>query len=213
MPHLRSFASKYQGHVQLGAFLESDNHNWIMVYNKFLPQNTWQWGCLASHAQDPRIQMARIVGDNSALQTQNAALHHLVNHSPCLESMLMQHVNATVPEGLGQQQDVLPPSLHAIACNSHLKTLPSGRRNLKLDIISVDSLRAASVELPKLQGLDSLQLTVEHKDDLWPDYQSCSFLSRMTALKEIRLIVKNNGPTSIFLNITGLTCLQHLDLS
>jgi hypothetical protein len=35
--------------------------------------------------------------DNSVhLQTQKAALHHLVNHFPYLESMLMQHVNATV---------------------------------------------------------------------------------------------------------------------
>jgi hypothetical protein len=80
--------------------------------------------------------------------------------------MLMQNVNATVSEESVRQLDVMPRSIHASACNSLLKTLPSGRRNLKLDIISVASLRLASTVLPQMQGLDSLQLTVEHADAL-----------------------------------------------
>jgi hypothetical protein len=63
--------------------------------------------------------------------------------------MLMQHVNATISEELGRQLHVLPPSLHAAACNNHLKTLPSGRRHLKLNIFNAASSLAAAAVLPR----------------------------------------------------------------
>jgi hypothetical protein len=129
--------------------------------------------------------MTRLAGDDSLLQTQEAAFHHLVNHFPRLESMLMNHVNATISEELSWQLHFLPPILHAAACKSHLKTLPTGRQHLKQVIFSVALLFAASAVLPQMQGLDSLELTVELRDnDLWCDYPSCSFLSCITTLKE-----------------------------
>jgi hypothetical protein len=110
--------------VQLGEFLKADNHNWIMAFCKFLPRSKQEWQALAydaAHQQDPRSQKARGAGNDSVtFQTQKAALHHMVNHLPCLESVLMQHVNATVSNDLEWQLHVLPPSLHAAACNSHL---------------------------------------------------------------------------------------------
>jgi hypothetical protein len=168
---LHSCASECQAHAQLADFLDSENHNWIVAYCKFLPQTEGQWRALADEGtcpQDPTIQEARLTfaGDESVLQTQKTALRHLVNHCPCLDRMLMQHVNATVSDESVRQLDVLPRSIHASACNSLLKTLPSGRRNLKLDIISVASLRLASTVLPQMQGLNSLQLIVRHADAL-----------------------------------------------
>jgi hypothetical protein len=172
--------------MQLGEFLESDNHNWILAFCKFLPQSEGEWKALGSCPKAPAMQVMRSEGNDSLLRTQKAALHHLVNHLPRLESMLRNHVNSTIPEELGQQLGVLPPILHAAACKSHLKTLPTGRRHLKLDIVSVTVLLAATAVLPQMQGLDSLELTVKlNENSLWCDYQSCPFLSCMTTLKEI----------------------------
>jgi F-box and leucine-rich repeat protein 14 len=35
----------------------------------------------------------------------------------------------------------------------------------------------------------------------------------MTTSKEIELNVRNKGPTCVLLHLTGITCLQHIDLS
>jgi hypothetical protein len=164
--------------VQLGEFLESDNHNWILAFCNFLPQSEGEWKALVSSPKAPAVQVMRSEGNDSLLQTQKAAFHHLVNHLPRLESVLIIHVNSTIPEKFGRQLGVLPPILHAAACKSHLKTLPTGRRHLKLDILSVTVLLAATAVLPQMQGLVSLKLTVKlDYKNLWCDYQSCSFLS------------------------------------
>jgi hypothetical protein len=157
--------------------------------------------------------VARLAGDDSV--TQNAAaLNLLVNHVPCLKSVLMQHVHATFPEELGLQLHVLPPSLHTAACNNHLKTLPSGRRHLKLDTFSVASFLAASAVLPQMQGLDSLQLSVDIGNvDFGSHYQSFSFLSRMTTLKVLDLSGCKSVTDRGVAHLSGLTALQHLNLS
>jgi hypothetical protein len=56
----------------------------------------------------------------------------------------MQHVNATISGGLGRQLDVLPPSLHATACNHHVEEVQSGRRQLELDNLISGTWHAAA---------------------------------------------------------------------
>jgi hypothetical protein len=125
--------------VQLCDFLGSDNAKWAEAYCKLLPQNKEDWQTLANVASPPTKRKQGLgpmdSGDGSlTLKTQQAALHHLLDKLPHWESLLMQHVNATISGGLGRQLDVLPPSLHAAACNHHVEVVQSGRRQLKLDI-------------------------------------------------------------------------------
>jgi hypothetical protein len=100
--------------VQLGDFLRSDNDKWIVAYCKFLPQSEVEWSALDAEPSPPlkctRSQTATCArGDSLTIKTQQAALHHLLNHHPCLEVILMQHVKATVSTELVKQLKVLPP--------------------------------------------------------------------------------------------------------
>jgi hypothetical protein len=127
--------------VQLGDFLRSDNAKWAVAYCKLLPQRKEEWQTLANAATPPKTCKQRqgpmVSGDGSlTLKTQQAALHHLLDQLPGLESFLMQHVNATVSGGLGWQLDALPPSVHAAACHHHVEVVLSGRQQLKLDILN-----------------------------------------------------------------------------
>jgi hypothetical protein len=123
-------------------------------------------------------------------------------------------VNATVSTEIGRQLHVLqlPPSLHTAACNNYLKTLPSGRRHFKLELFNAASLLAAAAVLPQMQGLVSLQLAVHHDKDLGCDFQNCSFLSRKTTLKEIKLNVQGTGLATVLLHLNALNALKHLNL-
>jgi hypothetical protein len=183
-----------------------------------------------------------IQADSLPLKTQQAALHQLLNQLPRFESLLIHHVNATIPKRLDRQLDVLPPSAHAAACTYHLEILPSGRRHLKLDISSIAPMHAAAAVLPQMQGLDSLKLRVDLGSMI--DWQGFSFVSRITALTDVTLILRNSeliftpwahtsstttytlsdGPKvllfmrqsdvtdSCIFHLIGLTALQHLDL-
>jgi hypothetical protein len=92
------------------------------------------------------------------LEIQQPALHHTLNRLPCTESLHKQHVNATTSEDLGGQVNVLLALVYAAACNDYLKTLPSGRWHVKLDILRVATLNASAAVLPLMQGVDSLKL-------------------------------------------------------
>jgi hypothetical protein len=155
-------------------------------------------------------------------KTQLAALNrrHLFDQLPCLESLLMQHLKSTVSEGLGRQLDFPPPSVHAATCKNHLVVLPSGGRHLKLDLSSEATLHAGAAVLPQMQGLESLELTVNLLS--MRDFQGVSFLSCITGLKAIRLNVKNDSlivfdipsvTDYVVAHLRGLTTLHCLDLS
>jgi hypothetical protein len=180
--------------VQLGGFLRSDTHKWEVAYCKLLPQTLREWQALSPllWARKNTFQqrcagskVPRLTGFASrTLETQLAALHHLLDQLPELEYAFMQHVNATICYELGGQLEVLPPLGHATACQGRVEVLHSGRRHLKLDILSVRTLLAAFTVLPQMQGLDSLILTLAN---LGYSFLSCSFLRCMTSLKEIEL--------------------------
>jgi hypothetical protein len=200
--------------VQLGDFLRSDNAKWALAYCKLLPQSKQEWQALANVASPPKNckqSQGKIIsgGGSPTLKIQQAALHHLLDQLPALESFLMQHVNATVSGGLDRQLDVLPPSVHAAACNHHVEVVQSGRQQLKLDILNAGTWHAAAAVLPQMQGLDSLNLTV--KFDSRNECQGFSFLTRMTSLEAIELNMKHSS--LILCHLSGLTTLQHLNLS
>jgi hypothetical protein len=200
--------------VQLGDFLRSNNAKWALAYYKLLPQSKEEWQALTKVASPAKrrkqSQGQMVVGDGSpTLTIQQAALHHLLDQLPGLESLLMEHVNATVSGGLGRQLDALPPSVHAAACNHHVEVVQSGRQQLRLDILNAGTWHAAAAVLPQMQGLDSLKLTVQI--DSRNDFLISSFLNRMTALKELELNLKYSS--LILRHLSGLATLQHLNLS
>jgi hypothetical protein len=191
--------------------LRSDNAKWAEAYCKLLPQSQEEWQTLVSVATPPRKCKLSVgpmeSGDGSLTRkTQQAALHHLLDQLPGWESVLMQHVNATISGGLGRQLDVLPPSLHTAACNHHVELVQSGRRQLKLDIFFASTWHAAAAVLTHMQGLDSLKLSV---------CGPCSLchLSSLTALQHLNLNWGRDLTDSCIAHLSGLTALQHFDLS
>jgi hypothetical protein len=200
--------------VQLGDFLGSNNAKWAEAYCKLLPQSKEEWQTLANVASPPTKRKQSLGpmdsgGGPLTLKTQQAALHHLLDQLPHWGSLLRKHVNATISGGLGRQLDVLPPSLHAAACNHHVEEVQSGRRQLKLDNSNAGTWHAAAAVMPQMQGLDSLKLAFEF--DPRNGCRRSSFLNRMTALEEIELNLEHSS--LIPCHLTSLTALQHLNLS
>jgi hypothetical protein len=113
-----------------------------------------------------------------------------------------------ISKSLGRQLDVLPPTAHAIACRSHLRVLASGMRHLKLGVSGVTTFLAADAVLPQMQGLHRLKLTCRSGSSTY--YRGCSCLSRMTALKELKLNLRSCH--IILRHLACLTTLQHLHL-
>jgi hypothetical protein len=80
---LHSCASECQAHVQLADFPDSENHNWIVAYCKFLPQTEGQWRTLADEAtcpQDPTTQEARLIFAEDDVVPRECTRGHGVMH-------------------------------------------------------------------------------------------------------------------------------------
>jgi hypothetical protein len=210
--------------LQIGDFLDSDTSAWSAACCKLLPQCEGEWRAVVDYELNcglssipVREQHAWEAPPRRTVVKQFAASQLFVQPpSPAVADLLFNHVQHTTHE-LDVQLEMLPPSLHATLCACHLSNSTFGNSHLALDVSHAAVLSAAAAVLPRLPGLDSLELiakkparSISGPPPLHCNSQSISsFMSCLTDLKRLTLHL---GKCAFVPCHNSLTALQFLDL-
>jgi hypothetical protein len=206
------------------SFHDSDTSAWSAAYCKLLPQCEGEWRAVVDYELNCGLSSIPVPEQHAweaparrTVVTQFAASQLFVQPpSPAVADLLFNHVQHTTHE-LDVQLEMLPPSLHATLCACHLSHSTFGNSHLDLDVSHEAVISVAAAVLPRLPGLDSLELTDRKsaRSISGPPPSHCnsqsisSFISCFTDLMRLTLHL---GKRAFVPCHNSLTALQFLDL-
>jgi hypothetical protein len=209
--------------LQIGHFLDSDTSAWSAACCKLLPQCEGEWRAVVDYELKCGLSSIPVPEQHAweapprrTVVTQFAASQLFVQpSSPAVADLLFNHVQHTTHE-LDVQLEMLPPSLHATLCACHLSHSTFGNSHLALDVSHAAVLSAAAAVLPRLPGLDSLELTAKKpaRSISGPPPLHCnsqSISSFMSCLTDLKRLTLHLGKRAFIPCHDSLTALQFLD--